>query len=49
MEVVSHMLTWKHGGATRENYVSEEIPPDVDVTLPDRVEGRFMDPNRLHS
>lgn len=28
-----------HGGPTRQHRVSIEFPPDVDVTLPDRIEG----------
>lgn len=40
---------WVHGGAPREDVVSIEVLPDVNITLHDAVIGGFVDARRLHS
>ena len=39
----------KHGSASRQNDVAVQIPPDINITLHDGVEGGVVDANSLHA
>merc|ERR1719384_1354617 len=41
--------TWVHSGASRQNSVSIQILPDINITLHDRVVSSLMNTTRLHA